>query len=167
MKIPIYHKKYETVDLIIDEEDYEKIKNYKWRQNRYSNKYTTYIITEIKKDNKYLKRINIHRLIMGLGDFKDDKRIVNHINGNGLDNRKSNLEICSIMYNSQSINKPNQNLGSISYEKDRKKYRFTITINKKRHRKRFNTIEEAKNYRKEYLKSIYNDELLNRFNKNL
>ena len=97
---------------------------------------------------------------MGLGDFKDDKRVINHIDGDGLNNKKENLEICSIMYNSQSINKPNSNVGHIYFEKNTEKvkrstnWRFMIVINKKRHSKRFVTKEEAEIYKYDYIKNI-------------
>ena len=166
MIIPITHKSKGTQDLIIDDEDYDLIKNYNWRLNITSNKYTYYVksviykIEEIrpptqarpnttKKIFKYDKTINIHRLIMGLGDYKDDKRIVNHKNGNGLDNRKCNLEICSSMYNSQSINKPHQKFGTIYIDtsgKRIKRWRAHVTIMGVKHQSRFKTKEEAQKY---------------------
>ena len=168
MSFEIKHKSKGTHEVLIDEEDLDKVKKYNWTLNDNSNRHTHYaqsIIYEVaeilepsekrpnttKKVFKYVKTIHLHRLIMGLGDYKEDKRIVNHINGNGLDNRKCNLEICDTMYNSQSKNCPNKNVGTIYFENDRKKWRFMITQNKVRHSKRFNTEEEAKEYRKNYL----------------
>jgi hypothetical protein len=58
----------------------------KWyAQPRYS---TTYAF-------RYPDGLGMHRLIMGLGLKKDDPREVDHINHDGLDNRKANLRICT------------------------------------------------------------------------
>jgi len=146
MIIPITHKSLGTKDLYIDDEDYDLIKNFNWRLNITSNKYTPYVIAVIYKDCKYVKTTQIHRLIMGLGQYKDDKRIVNHINGNGLDNRKCNLEICSHMYNSQSINKPHQKFGIVYYDnsmKRKKRWRYSVKIFGKSYSKRFENKEEC------------------------
>ena len=146
MILPITHNTLPTQNLIIDDEDYDLIKNYNWRLNNKSNKYTYYAHCMIYDKSKYIKSIHIHRLIMGLGDYKNDKRIVNHINGNGLDNRKVNLEICNHMYNSQSINKPHQSFGSVSFcktEKRKKRWRACITLFGISYSKRFITKQEA------------------------
>jgi len=165
MKIPVNHRKKDSVDMLIDEEDYDKIKHLNLRQNNTSNKYTTYIISTIYENTKYIKTLQIHRIIMGLGDFKNDKRIINHINGIGYDNRKCNLEICDTCYNSQSINKPHKKIGHIYFENDtkrKKKWRFSIVHNKKKHSQRFFTEEEAEKYKLEYIKKIYTQEEINK-----
>ena len=160
MKLPIIHKTKGTFDMFIDEEDYEKIKHLNLTLNHSSNKHTKYCKSIVYKNCKYIKTLNIHRVIMGLGDFKEDKRIINHIDGNGLNNRKENLEICSQMYNAQSFRKVNCNIGWINYEKNtektkrKKQWCFQITVNKKRHRKRFLTEEEAIEYKNEYIKLL-------------
>ena len=156
MIIDIHHKTIGTKQLIIDDEDYDKIKNYNWRLNNTSNKHTFYVKHRVYEKQKYIKDISIHRLIMGLGDYKDDKRQVNHIDGNGLNNQKSNLEICSGMYNSQSFRQPHRKqIGLVYYDDSMnrvKRWRFCITINKKCHSKRFLTKEEAEIYRETYIK---------------
>jgi hypothetical protein len=158
MKLPIAHKTKGTHDLLIDDEDYEKIKDYNWCLNTNSNRHTYYAQHTVYKDCKYVKRISLHRLIMGLGDYKDDKRQVNHIDGNGLNNQKSNLEICDCMYNSQSFRQPHRKqIGMVYYDdsmKRKKRWRFCMTVNGKSHQKRFLTKEEAEEYRKEFISSL-------------
>ena len=165
MEIIIKNKKHGNQIMLIDNEDYEKIKDLNLTLNTNSNKHTFYCKSNIYKVVKILeptekrpnttrkifkldKKIHIHRLIMGLGDYKDDKRIINHKNNNGLDNRKENLEICDTMYNSQSKNKrfDYKNIYYDLHDKRKKRWRVYITLNKKKYSKRFLTEEEAKNY---------------------
>jgi len=150
LQIPIKHKSKGTQIMYIDEEDLDKIKDLNITLNTQSNKHTFYAKHIVYEKQKYIKKIHIHRLIMGLGDYKDDKRQINHIDGNGLNNCKSNLEICDCMYNSQSFRQPRRQVGMIYYDNSMnriKRWRFCITINKKSHSKRFETEEEAKKYK--------------------
>ena len=160
MKIPIKHKRLGTNFMEIDDEDWDKIKDLNLTLNNRSNPNTYYCMSTVYEKCKYIKKINIHRLIMGLDDYKKDKRIINHIDGNGLNNKKENLEICDNLYNSQSINRHNGKFGLIYFEKNTEKtkrikqYRFAITINKKRIQKRFLTENEAINYRDNLYKEL-------------
>jgi len=143
MIIKINSKKHGTHDLLIDDEDYDKVKKYGWYLKH--SKHTNYAATDIYKGKKRTTLV-IHRLIMDLGKFEDDKRMVNHINGNGLDNRRCNLEICDNMYNTQSINQPNQRFGCIYYDKSGyrvNRWSYRIQLWGKLHQKRFKTREEA------------------------
>lgn len=76
--------------MLIDDEDFEKISKYHWSVNYDSKKKGYYIKTEYNKN-----RFFIHRIIM---DAKNGE-LVDHINRNTLDNRKSNLRICTIAQN--------------------------------------------------------------------
>jgi hypothetical protein len=162
MKIPILHKSKGLYNMEIDDEDEEKLKGLNITLNHTSNRHTKYAKAVIYKNCKYVKTINIHRLIMGLGDYKNDKRVIHHIDGNGLNNKKENLLITTTLYNSQSINKHRCNVGCIYFEKNtektkrKKQWMFTITCNKKRHRKRFLTKEEAIKYKEGFIKDLLN-----------
>ncbi len=160
MIIPIRHKSFGTFDMLIDQDDYEKIKHLNLTLNWQSNRNTKYAKSRVYENCKYIKTLHIHRIIMGLGDFKNDKRIINHIDGNGLNNQKSNLEICDTRYNSQGVNRIHQNCKYVRYEansgktKRRKKWCFQMRVNGVTHRKRFLTEEEANNYRAEFIKNL-------------
>jgi hypothetical protein len=75
---------------LIDEEDIEMVARYgKWHTN---NGY-------VRKRGRG-KWILLHRLIMGVhNDTYDYKNLVDHINGDRLDNRKCNLRICTMAQN--------------------------------------------------------------------
>lgn len=68
----------------IDNEDIEKVKNHKWGIANGAN--TTYVRTHIN-----LKTVSLHKFITNCPKGYE----VDHINHDGLDNRKSNLRICT------------------------------------------------------------------------
>lgn len=83
---------------IIDKEDWDKIKRYSWRvlnnhQSRgyIGNLYGSATLWDITPK----KVVLLHRFILGIhlenGNISENQ--VDHINGNGLDNRKSNLRM--------------------------------------------------------------------------
>ena len=76
--------------VLIDKEDVEKCKRYKWKLSYYG-----YVINSFHK-------LRIHRYIMGLGSYEIDKRVVDHIFHNKHDNRKSQLKICTLSENSNN-----------------------------------------------------------------
>lgn len=128
----------ETMWTMVDDEDFELASKYKWSQSR--SKYTTYAVSNIRGS------MLLHRLILGLDS--DDERVVNHIDGNGLNNQRSNIEICSRLYNNQSINKPNSKIGCVYFDKKcrTKPWNGSISINKVRYQKYFATEEEARQF---------------------
>lgn len=80
---------------IVDDEDYEKINQWKWQVN--SGGYAKGRI----KYNGVWKTESMHRYIMN----PPSDKYIDHINGNKLDNRKSNLRICTPQQNSANIPK--------------------------------------------------------------
>jgi hypothetical protein len=92
---------YKTIPLtqeqvaIVDTEDFEELSHLKWAAHwdptgrRY---YATHCLYLGWKDGHAIsKNLIMHRLIMGLA--RGDRRQVDHINHNALDNRKQNLRI--------------------------------------------------------------------------
>lgn len=69
--------------ILVDDDDYEWLSKFKWNIGGNGYVYTS--------PSKYAF-ILMHRLILNLSNKK--KSIVDHINGNPLDNRKSNLREC-------------------------------------------------------------------------
>lgn len=77
-----------TRRVVIDDEDYPVVASKRWRACYNGGRTTLYARTGVESTP-------MHRLILGLAPKSKDPREVHHINGDGLDNRKSNLRICS------------------------------------------------------------------------
>ena len=72
----------------IDREDLARVVAFKWQAE--THRHTHYAGTSIKT-GKSFKRIRLHRLIMNV----ISGQAIDHINGDGLDNRRSNLQLIS------------------------------------------------------------------------
>lgn len=77
---------------LVDNEDYDFLSKYKWFAQSHSQSDTLFYA----KTRYIYKTIAMHRLLLGA---KPDQ-FVDHINGNGLDNRKNNLRFCTRRQNS-------------------------------------------------------------------
>jgi hypothetical protein len=110
-------------EIILDPEDYGLVSKYKWTKMR-----DGHLVTVQNKVS-----LLIHRLIMGI-PF-GDKRVVDHINGNPLDNRKCNLRLCNIAQNLWNQKKSKNNTsgykGVYIVKKGTPRYLAMITLNKK------------------------------------
>jgi hypothetical protein len=124
----------------IDKEDLWKIARYTWFARLIAGR--PYVMTSAYENGRH-KRIMLHRLIM------DAQKgvVVDHINGDGLDNRKSNLRICSHRQN--ILNQKKSKLGSSQFKGVRRYVRFNkwgaqITVHGKQiHLGVFETEDEA------------------------
>lgn len=77
--------------VFFDSDLLEEFSKYKWYL--VPNHNTCYASRFGKTEEDKKKQYKMHREIMGLGF--GDRRVVDHINGNGLDNRRSNLRVIS------------------------------------------------------------------------
>jgi hypothetical protein len=138
-------KKYGTKIVLLDDEDYERIKN--------DFKSTKWCVTK-NRNNLYAqkradkKMIYLHRYIMNC----PKEMYVDHVNHNTLDNRKCNLRITTNADNLRNGNIRKNNttgINGVYYDKTRKKYVARIKVNYKNIMLgRYNTLEEATNIRK-------------------
>ena len=84
---------------IIDAEDLEKLSSFHWQAQHTRTKKGFYAVRNDGNDSKGVRlKVKMHRQIIDCPCGYE----VDHINGNTLDNRKSNLRICSHMENIQS-----------------------------------------------------------------
>lgn len=146
--------KYGIKTVWIDLEDYDKIKNYKWyvKKDHYSG---CFYVSSHDLTTKNKKTIKIHRIIMNA----KKNQIVDHINHNTLDNRKSNLRICTHqenMRNTKKHKKTSSKFKGVSFHSRDKIYSVYITIDKKmKYLGSFkNEIDAAKCYNKHALEKF-------------
>ena len=124
-----------NIACLIDTKDLPLVSEHTWWLKYHRN--SCYAVTDISK-----KRIYMHRLIIGA----KKGQIVDHIDGNGMNNRRLNLRLCT---NSQNIqNQRNRKLNGkyrgVSWSKERKLWHAKITVNYKTiNLGRFETAEAA------------------------
>lgn len=114
---------------LVDNEDYDYIVAMgKWKCNN-----SGYAVKSITTTNENGKIVNsdkiMHRIIMNCPKGVH----VDHINGNGLDNRKSNLRLCSIQENSRNRGAQRNNttgFKGVVYEASRGMFKSRIQVSK-------------------------------------
>ncbi|MFC7799198.1 HNH endonuclease [Bacillus subtilis] len=126
-KIPLSNGGY----ALVDDSDFEELSKYKWSKTRKDHRRTEYARTNIKIAGMYKTR-SMHRLILGLSTA--DRIIVDHINGNGLDNRRVNLRLANYSDNAANV-KLNKNNTSgykgVNYRRERSLWRTEIRKGRK------------------------------------
>ena len=113
-------------EFYFDLDDYELVKQYYWSVN--SNGYASSFYFTKDESGKRVHHVRLfHRMIMDAPSNID----VDHINRNRLDNRKSNLRLCSSQQNdyNNSVSKRNTSgVIGVSYDKRIQKWRSYITF---------------------------------------
>lgn len=125
----------------IDLEDVEKCQKYKWHLRKARN--TNYVIASINGEKN--KKIHLHRLIMNYYDNLD----IDHIDRNGLNNRKSNLRIVT-----HSMNLTNNDKKGVKLVPSGR-WQVVVCRNYKNiYIGTFDTEEEAIQARTDYIKNV-------------
>jgi hypothetical protein len=114
-KIPIG----EDLFALVDDEDYELVSKFNWHKHKSSSYGQYYASSNVK----------MHRLVM---DAKPGE-IIDHINGDSLDNRKENLRLCTHSQNQQNTQSRggSSRYKGVSYNKKAKKWRGGFFIHGK------------------------------------
>lgn len=95
--IPINSPKYGLKYFFIDGEDFVKVKEYTWWLN-YSKHTDSFYIDSEYRNNKKRVKIKLHRYLVNC----PKGMVVDHIDGNTLNNCRSNLRICKLSENSRN-----------------------------------------------------------------
>lgn len=81
--------------VLVDDEDFDWLNQWKWFAQKSRNTYYT-IRNVLNKNTKKRFKVSMHKLILN----PLDGLICDHIDGNGLNNQRSNLRICTNQQNS-------------------------------------------------------------------
>ena len=130
MDFEIKSSTYGAKRVVIDNEDKATANKYNWHL-KYDAKSGKYYVATKKTENGKRKLYLLHRVLTNA----DDGYVVDHINGNTLDNRKENLRVCLQKDNVKNVGKRKDGLTSkykgVCYRDKFKKYVAQISINKK------------------------------------
>ena len=141
-RIPLTRGKYTIVDL----DDFERLTKYKWLAAPGTR--TFYAARHIYLRSGKTKYIPMHRDIVN----PPDGIFVDHINQNGLDNRKSNLRLATRVQNAWNRPKTKRNAWSkykgVCYHKRDKKWQAKIVLNGQA--KHLGTFENENNAARAY-----------------
>lgn len=122
-EIPLTQNKFALVDI----KDFDYLNQFKWCTHKQRNTY--YAVRSIKKNGKKALLL-MHREIL-----KPPKGMcTDHINGDGLDNRRGNLRICSNSQNLMNRGKQKNNASGFKgvwWQKIERKWQAQIQVNKK------------------------------------
>jgi len=112
---------------IVDDEDFKELNRHKWCANKFGHSFYACRGMYDPKTQK-TKTILMHRVILDA----PTGTICDHVNRNGLDNRKTNLRFCTKEQNSHNskINIKNKSgYKGVSWDKNRKKWVVRMKIN--------------------------------------
>jgi hypothetical protein len=132
---------------IVDPDDYPRLAVCKWYAAKGGNTFYAVRGWWSGADKRVLS-VKMHQLIIGVSDGF----VADHINHNGLDNRKANLRLATMADNARNARYPRVNASSkyrgVSFNKQTRKWRTTIRHNGKRKQLGYfdNEIEAAKAY---------------------
>jgi hypothetical protein len=131
----------------VDDEDYERINAFKWRANVH--KCGVYATRAHWLGGGKYKTVHMHRQILGLPQNRE--KIVDHIDGNPLNNTKANLRICTYQQNNANSRGKSETRGVRVY---RGKWEASITVNRKTlYIGRYSELEQASSaYREQQIK---------------
>ena len=125
-KIPLTQGQY----AIVDPDDYPRLSKYKWRICKTKGKNVLYAERSTRLPNGKYSRVLMHRQLIHV----PEGFVIDHINRNGLDNRKANLRPATIAQNAWNSRKRKNRFGykGVWFAKDKGKFRAAVWHNNKR-----------------------------------
>lgn len=101
-KIPVYSEKYGNTVALVDDKDFALVSKHRWHLNKQTDR--LYVRTNVKVGNRYRGKL-LHRLILKAPKNK----MVDHKDGDMLNNQRNNIRVCTPSQNAMNKNKTSQN----------------------------------------------------------
>ena len=121
---------------LVDDEDYDYLMQWKWQGKKWKNDNTIYAARTVHKSKKFNitkdSWTSIHRTVMKCTPF--DGVIIDHKDGNGLNNQKNNLRFCTQTQNQRNRKCKKQKSSlykGVSYRSDNDQWRAYICVDTK------------------------------------
>lgn len=122
-KIPLTKKQF----ALVDDHDFDYLNQWKWYAHKGTNARTFYAIRKASSYRQNGITFRMHRVIMNNPKGKE----IDHINGNGLDNRRANLRLATTSENQMNRRKQSNNTSGfmgVCWNKLAKKWQANITF---------------------------------------
>ena len=115
---------------IVNPSDYDDLAKYNWRICKSKGKHTLYAERSVRKTNGKYSRILMHRQVLNV----PEGFVIDHINRNGLDNRRANLRLATIAQNAWNSRRRKNRSGykGVWYAKDKDRFHAAVWYNNKR-----------------------------------
>ena len=118
---------------LVDVEDFDRLNQNNWYVVHRGTKKLRYAVRSVRGQGKDI-RYYMHREIIGLKS--GNKQRVDHINHNGLDNRRCNLRLCTVsenLMNQREQKGASSQFKGVYWDKERQKWDARIKLNGKQH----------------------------------
>ena len=127
MEIPLTQGKV----ALVDDEDYAELVQYKWfAHNTYKNLWYAERNQKYMNGGRSTTQIKMHRVVMGVNGKLDTSNHIDHIDGDGLNNQKSNLRFVTMRQNQQNRHLPlrSSNMTGVTWSEPHKKWTTRVHI---------------------------------------
>jgi len=132
IRVPLHSRKYSSLYALIDAEDADLVNQCRWHPQKAQDAFYAQCSGPRSLLDGKQYSVLMHRFILGLSRHDPD---VDHINGDGLDNRKENLRLCSDSQNQanrrRALSSASSSFRGVTWNKSSMKWQAGIKVKQK------------------------------------